>query len=361
MLLLLFQPILSRCLPFDSGGKSKRHKVRITSFDCDSILEKPKNCFRIYISLACRSFSLWLIIHDQIFKKSVRYFIEFVTFPFTTLTAFCYFRSTRRVIKSVGCVDQEWCQRIKDVISCPDNLKIERCPEAGVVTKYWITMHNGVKVCGNGYYGSGMLNLLIESRGVHEPQEELVFEEVIRGLPETPVMLELGAYWSFYSLSLLARRPNAVCHMIEPDSRNLVAGLINFKLNHRVGRFMRAAVSSQRSWWDRTVSVDWYCETQRLLHLDVLHVDIQGFESAMLDGTERMLSEGKIDYVFISTHSNSLHQECRRKLQDYGYVIRLSVDLEETYSYDGLIFATHPKIQFNCPDVSYRNPTKQVG
>ena len=31
---------------------------------------------------------------------------------------------------------------------------------------------NGVKVYANSYYGSGMLNLLIKNKGVHEPQEE---------------------------------------------------------------------------------------------------------------------------------------------------------------------------------------------
>ena len=205
-----------------------------------------------------------------------------------------------------------------------------------------------------------MLNLLIENRGVHEPQEELVFEEVIRVLPENPVMLELGAYWSFYSLSLLSKRPNAACHMVEPDSRNLIAGLINFKLNERTGRFTQVAVSSHRSWWHRTISVDSYCETWNLVHLDILHVDIQGYESAMLDGAQTMLSEGRVDHVFISTHSNSLHHECRLKLENYGYVIRLSIDLDESYSFDGLLFVTHPRVKFNCPVVSYRNSNKVV-
>jgi hypothetical protein len=296
----------------------------------------------------------------QFQKKSVRHWLEFLLRPFVMVMAYSYFRSSDMVSKSIGRVDQEWEQRIKNVISCPDNREIERCSDAGAISKYWMTMHNGVKVCANGYYGSGMLNLLIENRGVHEPQEELVFEEVIRILPANPVMLELGAYWSFYSLSLLSKRPNAACHMVEPDSRNLVAGKINFKLNERTGRFTQAAVSSHRSWWHRTISVDSYCETRSLVHLDILHVDIQGYESAMLDGAQRMLFEGRVDYVFISTHSNSLHHECRLKLETYGYVIRLSIDLDESYSFDGLLFATHPRVQFDCPVVSYRNSNKVV-
>jgi hypothetical protein len=31
---------------------------------------------------------------------------------------------------------------------------------------------------------------------VHEPLEEYVFQEVLRTMPEAPMMLELGAYWA---------------------------------------------------------------------------------------------------------------------------------------------------------------------
>ena len=78
------------------------------------------------------------------------------------------------------------------------------------------------------------------SDGVHEPQKELVFAQVIETLPERPVMLELGAYWGFYSLSLLQERPAADCHLVEPDSENLSCGRLNFRLNRRQDCFTKA-------------------------------------------------------------------------------------------------------------------------
>ena len=103
--------------------------------------------------------------------------------------------SARTVRNAVGRVDSEWRRRIDDVISSPDNAEIPRVPEAGKLQGSVITMHNGIRVCANGYYGSGILNMLIENKGVHEPQEERAFGAVIGHLREDCTMLELGANW----------------------------------------------------------------------------------------------------------------------------------------------------------------------
>ena len=58
------------------------------------------------------------------------------------------------------------------MIACPDNQFIPRVPDAGKLEGGQVVMHNGIKVGGMGYYGAGILNMLIENRGVHEPQEE---------------------------------------------------------------------------------------------------------------------------------------------------------------------------------------------
>jgi hypothetical protein len=38
------------------------------------------------------------------------------------------------------------------------------------------------------------------NRGVHEPLEEYVFQELLKNLPKTPLMIELGAYCGHYSM-----------------------------------------------------------------------------------------------------------------------------------------------------------------
>jgi len=234
--------------------------------------------------------------------------------------------SAKAARHAVGKVDSEWRRRIGDVISAPDNAAIPRVPEAGKLQGYVITMHNGVRVCANGYYGSGILNMLIENKGVHEPQEERAFEEIIEHLRYDCTMLELGAYWGFYSLSLLQKRPEARCFLVEPIKANLLSGELNFRLNGRTGCFVHARVDRTPQMEPRTISVDSFCSDNEIDHLDILHADIQGGELLMLEGACRMLSSGKVDFVFISTHSNSLHADCIKSLESAGYVILVEAD-----------------------------------
>lgn len=252
-----------------------------------------------------------------------------------------FLTSSRQAADAIGVVSARWRERIDDVLVCPDNEKIPRSPDAGKLSGYRIAMHNGVKVCANGYYGSGILNLLMENKGVHEPQEEYAFETIIRLLPQRCTMLELGAYWGYYSLSLLKARPMSRCFLVEPNFANLISGKINFRINNRQGHFTQAAVDSQPRKHPTTISVDAYCSEFGIDHLDILHADIQGYEVSMLEGANRMLSGGKVDYIFISTHSNELHAVCIEKLVSYEYVILAEADLDETFSCDGLIVARH--------------------
>ena len=256
-----------------------------------------------------------------------------------TIITWIYLTSPRRVRAAIGKVDENWRLRINDVLSCQDNAFIPRVSNAGVVEKYYITMHNGVKVCANGYYGSGILNMLIENRGVHEPQEERAFGNIIPLLPEYPVMLELGAYWGFYSLSLLQARPKANCFLVEPDIVNMASGKLNFRLNHRKGHFTLSEVSDRLDLKENYISVDSFCEQNFINHVHILHSDIQGYELPMLKGAKTMLSTHRIDYVFISTHSNDLHTACTTELINNQYIILASANMDQTYSVDGLIVA----------------------
>ena len=69
-------------------------------------------------------------------------------------------------------------------------------------------------------------------------------------------MLELGSYWGFYSLSLLNKRPNARCHLIEAEPTNLYCGKLNFKLNNRKGRFESLFIDKQTNKNKKITSVD---------------------------------------------------------------------------------------------------------
>jgi hypothetical protein len=155
-----------------------------------------------------------------------------------------------------------------------------------------------------------------------------------------PVMLELGAYWAHYSMWLKQTHPQAVCHMVEPDPANLEAGRENFRANGFTGEFHQGLVGRGG------FQVDAFLRTHGFDHLDILHADIQGFEAEMLDGAAEALAAHRVDRVFVSTHSESLHISVEATLRSHGYHIEISSPPEgHTTSFDGFILASAPGLQ----------------
>lgn len=239
---------------------------------------------------------------------------------------------------------QLWDDRLHDALACKDNLHIPRHPQAGKVSDGLMTMHNGMRLHAGSYYGYGSQRILEQNKGCHEPQEERVFAQVLSHLAPGSVMLELGAYWAFYSLWFATTVPQAINVMVEPDAGNLAKGRMNFELNQRPGTFLQGFVGAQNSDSPagKTFSVDGIIASQSIERLHLLHCDIQGYEHDMLHGAAQLLSDQRIDYLFISTHSNELHRDCVEHLRSHSYRIVQSIDLDETYSHDGLIVAQRP-------------------
>ena len=84
-------------------------------------------------------------------------------------------------------------------------------------------------MAGIGAYYGPFSQLLVINRGVHEPLEEYVFQELLKSLGAAPVMLELGAYWGHYSMWLKKVKPGSTVILVEPDVVNMAAGVANFK------------------------------------------------------------------------------------------------------------------------------------
>lgn len=238
--------------------------------------------------------------------------------------------------------------RFREIVSDPLNLLIARDPRAGVVEDGHVYLHNGNRVDFAGpqsYYG-GFSDVLIINRGVHEPTEEYVFQEMLRVLPPTATMLELGAYWGHYSMWLKAALPESRAILVEADPANIAVGRHNFALNGHRGEFIRAMVGTGH------FTVDGFLESRGMAHLDVLHSDIQGSELEMLDGADQSLRRQAVDYAFVSTHSDALHATVRERLAGHGYVVEVACDYEtDTTSYDGLVFARSPKAKPVVPSL----------
>lgn len=229
--------------------------------------------------------------------------------------------------------------RFREIVSDPLNALIHRHPLAGTLRDGEVVLHNGLRVPAGGaeaYYGD-FSSILVVNRGVHEPLEELLFQQVLRMLPAAPAMLELGAYWGHYSMWLKSVRPQARVELVEPEAANLDVGRRNFARNGLDGHFRADFVGEGR------FAVDERLDAGDLSRLAILHADIQGYEVEMLHGTRRSLAAKRIDHVFVSTHSQELHAEVIRLLGAAGYRVEVSSDFaRETTSYDGLVYASSP-------------------
>jgi hypothetical protein len=250
--------------------------------------------------------------------------------------------------RSIRINTKQWDKRVADVIACPDNTRLKRVENAGKIVNGFQVMHNGLKVMANGYYGIGITRMLTANLGCHEPQEEVVFDAIIRSLPEGSVMIEAGAYWGFYSMWFKKAIPTSKVFLIEPATENFQIGKRNFQENNFQGDFTNAYAgvkSGQHEDGTDIVSIQSFCKEKGLAHLDILHADVQGAEIELLLGAEPLINSNAIDYVFLSTHSNDLHDQCVNFLKIRGYRVLVSVNLDETYCFDGIIVACSPLIE----------------
>lgn len=228
--------------------------------------------------------------------------------------------------------------RFREIMSDPSNKYIPRCENAGKLENGYIIMHNGLKVFPT-YYGN-FSNILRFNKGVHEPQEERMFMEVLKHIKSGGTMIELGSYWSFYSMWFQQQVSDGKNYMIEPDENNIRCGMDNFKLNNMTGNFYRGMIG------EGGLNLSDFMKNNNIDYIDLLHLDIQGAELHFLKSTESIFGEKKVAYIFISTHSQSLHLDCLNFLQEHDYLILASADFDnQTFCYDGVIVARDRQIE----------------
>lgn len=245
---------------------------------------------------------------------------------------------------------------------CRDCDSVPKVAEAGMVFedangRRVQIMHNGLRVLADGYCGAWITDLIRLCRGHHEPQEERVFHEVLAHLPDNARMIELGGWWSYYSLWFLQDRPERRAVVLEPEPPHLEVGRTNAALNNLKPAFYhgfagktyaRSAPFRGETSGDmvlRRYSVESLMSKQRWRKLDLLHCDIQGAELEVLESCRKMFLARQIDWVFVSTHAHGIsgdpliHQRCLDLLRGCGAIIEAEHDVHESFSGDGLIVA----------------------
>ena len=255
-------------------------------------------------------------------------------------------------------------QRAAMTISCKDSDSIPKVKAAGSVKtvagqKVQI-MHNGLQVKLGGYYGNWMAEIIKKLRGHHEPQEEKVFHEVLKKIGSKGTMIELGSFWSYYSIWFNKTIKDAINVCCEPDPGNMDVGKENAKLNGADLKFVHAAAGSEtgkrieftlESKPGETLSVpimsvDDILREQKIKSLDLLHMDVQGVELEALRGAEQSIKAGKVRFVIVSTHhylfskDPMTHIKCINYIKSLGGHIIASHTVAESYSGDGLIVAS---------------------
>ena len=253
-------------------------------------------------------------------------------------------------------------ERIEMTVRCRDCDHIPKVERAGEILdeggRLVQIMHNGVRVIAGGYYGSWMTEVIQRLQGHHEPQEELVFHEILKRVPPSGIMLELGGFWSYYSLWFLKQHAaTRQAFVIEPDPGHIEVGRANADLNGCRITFARRSVGevslpAQPFATETTGLVDTrqtavpdFMAEHGIEALAILHCDAQGPEVAVIRSCERLLREKRIRFCVFSTHSHHIsgdpltHQRCLALLRASGGHILAEHDVHESFSGDGLIAA----------------------
>jgi FkbM family methyltransferase len=255
-----------------------------------------------------------------------------------------------RTLMTIGCAD---CAAIPKVA---DAGRIVPTPDGPVQI-----MHNGLKVVAGGYYGDWMTHVIRALRGHHEPQEELLFDRIVNYARHNSLIVELGSFWSYYSLWYLDSVPGSRAICVEPDAGNLEIGRRNATLNGLATRiaFHNACIgkAEQQRYSFRTESTQedvilpcFNMDTISALcggeTIEVLHIDAQGAELPFLQSMSTAVGSGAVRFLVTSTHHSSIsgskttHQDCLQAIRAMNGRVLVEHDVQESFSGDGLIVAS---------------------
>ncbi len=232
----------------------------------------------------------------------------------------------------------------------PNYAKANSTPEPEQVilneTDKYLILPNGIKLstyCSYGALSKEKINQIILT-GKWQQRVDDIFYEVLKYIPSKATMLEVGAYWSYYSLLFSHVVDNPSNFILEPHPDHLRCGIKNFELNQKKGYFYRFYFGFD---YEKKIShshgsihmqMDWFIVQNDIDHIDVLFIDSQGSELDVLTSSVEAIEQNKIDYFFIATHSFKKHENCLNFFTDKNFQILVEY-LPSKEIKDGLILA----------------------
>lgn len=171
---------------------------------------------------------------------------------------------------------------------------------------------------------------------------------IVSRLPSGGTFFDVGANIGLVSFAVAVQRPDVTIHAFEPSPPNVVAWRRNRELNTGVTAYLNEVALSD---YDGEASfhvpsdsgsgmlhdagnakvpittLDGYCERNGIGHIDVLKIDVQGLEPAVLRGAERMLRASAVSTVICEMCAPLLKiagedsTSVIRPLKDHGFKI----------------------------------------
>lgn len=192
--------------------------------------------------------------------------------------------------------------------------------------------------------------------GTHVDTTELIlidiFDKLCNSLFKTEQqdfkMVELGSNQAFYSLMFKAmsvwhkKTSQIVC--VEPNDQHMKRGKEHFFMNNLVASFCDYIIGDYeliKKDLDASslpggsefllvtkkeiLTLSQLLEKYNIKELDVLHMDVDHSERAVLASSQELFKEKKIKNIFISTHRPDLHEYCLEFLKECGYKLELQI------------------------------------
>jgi hypothetical protein len=168
-------------------------------------------------------------------------------------------------------------------------------------------------------------------------------------------MVELGAFWAYYSNWHLGAVPGSTLVCFEPDENNLECGRRNLALNGREAELVKAAVdatyrpscsirreSDQKKVDEPCHNMDSLLQLIRHRPIELRHMS----RVAFLSSANNAVGRGLLRFLIDTTHHESIsgfpytHEHCKREIISMGGTILAEHSVEEQFCGDGLIEAS---------------------